>query len=168
MQIKSKKQQGFTIIEIMIVLAIAGLIMLIVFLAVPALQRTSRNTQRKNDAGNILTAIGTYVSNNNGSLPVSTTTPIATLISGVNLGYYTSTNIFYATSTSNPALCPSAGTGCTSSGTELTSEDVIYQAGVICLNNQSTTAGASTRSYVLLYAVETGGSAGIAEQCIGS
>ncbi|MDQ3065292.1 MAG: prepilin-type N-terminal cleavage/methylation domain-containing protein, partial [bacterium] len=31
--------KGFTIIEVLIVLAIAGLIMLIVFLAVPALQR---------------------------------------------------------------------------------------------------------------------------------
>jgi prepilin-type N-terminal cleavage/methylation domain-containing protein len=35
----SKKEKGFTIIEVMIVLAIAGLIMLVVFLAVPALQR---------------------------------------------------------------------------------------------------------------------------------
>ena len=40
-----KHRSGFTIIEIMIVLAIAGLIMLIVFLAVPALQRASRNTR---------------------------------------------------------------------------------------------------------------------------
>lgn len=31
--------RGFTIVEVMIVLAIAGLIMLIVFLAIPALQR---------------------------------------------------------------------------------------------------------------------------------
>ena len=51
--IKNRKD-GFTIIEVLIVLAIAGLIMLIVFLAVPALQRNSRNTQRKNDVANIL------------------------------------------------------------------------------------------------------------------
>ena len=44
-----KRNQGFTIIEVMIVLAIAGLIMLIVFLAVPALQRNQRNTARKQD-----------------------------------------------------------------------------------------------------------------------
>ena len=47
---KTKRDEGFTIIEVLIVLAIAGLIMLIVFLAVPALQRNSRNTQRTNDA----------------------------------------------------------------------------------------------------------------------
>ncbi|HPW47952.1 MAG TPA: prepilin-type N-terminal cleavage/methylation domain-containing protein, partial [Candidatus Saccharibacteria bacterium] len=34
-----KDQKGFTIIEVLIVLAIAALILLIVFLAVPALQR---------------------------------------------------------------------------------------------------------------------------------
>ena len=44
---KTSEQKGFTIIEVMIVLAIAGLIILIVFLAVPALQRNGRNTQQK-------------------------------------------------------------------------------------------------------------------------
>jgi prepilin-type N-terminal cleavage/methylation domain-containing protein len=42
----TKKADGFTIIEVMIVLAIAGLIMLVVFLAVPSLQRNSRNEPR--------------------------------------------------------------------------------------------------------------------------
>lgn len=63
---------GFTIIEVMIVLVIAAVILLIVFLAVPALQRNSRNTQRKNDAANILAAVNEYASNNNGKLPNAT------------------------------------------------------------------------------------------------
>lgn len=63
--------KGFTIIEVLIVLAIAGLIMLIVFLAVPALQRTARNTQRKNDVSGIASMISNYVSNNGGTLPSS-------------------------------------------------------------------------------------------------
>ncbi|PIZ62061.1 hypothetical protein COY17_03130 [Candidatus Saccharibacteria bacterium CG_4_10_14_0_2_um_filter_52_9] len=66
-----QSNQGFTIIEVMIVLAIAGLIMLIVFLAVPSLQRNSRNTQRKNDVGSLLSALSEYVSNNNGQLPAT-------------------------------------------------------------------------------------------------
>jgi prepilin-type N-terminal cleavage/methylation domain-containing protein len=37
---------GFTIIEVLIVLAIAGLVLLIVFFAVPSLQRNQRNTSR--------------------------------------------------------------------------------------------------------------------------
>ncbi|MEK9196120.1 MAG: type II secretion system protein [Patescibacteria group bacterium] len=70
-----KKQKGFTIIEVLIVLAIAGLIILIVFLAVPALQRNSRNTQRKNDASAVLGATQEDVNNNNGAFRVVATTP---------------------------------------------------------------------------------------------
>lgn len=61
--------KGFTIIEVLIVLAIAGLILLIIFLAVPALQRNSRNTQRKNDAAGVLGIINEYANNNGGTLP---------------------------------------------------------------------------------------------------
>lgn len=42
-------RSGFTIIEVVLVLAIAGLIFLMVFVALPALQRNQRDTQRKND-----------------------------------------------------------------------------------------------------------------------
>lgn len=68
---KKSKSDGFTIIEVMIVLAIAGLIMLIVFLAVPALQRTARNTQRKSDAAAVASAIANFTSNNGGALPTA-------------------------------------------------------------------------------------------------
>lgn len=44
------KNSGFTIIEVLIVLAIAGLIMAIVFLAVPAITRAQRNYGRKSYA----------------------------------------------------------------------------------------------------------------------
>lgn len=64
-----KKNQGFTIIEVLIVLAIAGLILLVVFLAVPALQRNSRNTQIRNDAANLAGYINDFAANNNGAFP---------------------------------------------------------------------------------------------------
>lgn len=60
-----KRTEGFTIIEVLIVLAIAGLIMLIVFLAVPALQRNSRNNARNNDASRIASAITECLANRN-------------------------------------------------------------------------------------------------------
>ncbi|MCX6727487.1 MAG: prepilin-type N-terminal cleavage/methylation domain-containing protein [Candidatus Saccharibacteria bacterium] len=68
-KIKNRKQEGFTIIEVLIVLAIAGLIMLIVFLAVPALQRNSRNTEVKNEANRMATGINEFISNANGKNP---------------------------------------------------------------------------------------------------
>lgn len=46
---KNLTKKGFTIIEVVLVLAIAGLIFLMVFLALPALQRSQRDTQRKQD-----------------------------------------------------------------------------------------------------------------------
>lgn len=67
----TKDKSGFTIIEVLIVLAIAGLILLIVFLAVPALQRNSRNTQYKNDAASLLAAATEFTNNNNGTIPTN-------------------------------------------------------------------------------------------------
>lgn len=63
---KQKREAGFTIIEVMIVLAIAAVILLIVLLAVPALQRNSRNTQRNNDAATIAATVNTCLANHNG------------------------------------------------------------------------------------------------------
>lgn len=66
---RNQGQRGFTIIEVLIVLAIAGLIMLIVFLAVPSLQRASRNTSRKNDISAISSAVSNFMDNNGGVIP---------------------------------------------------------------------------------------------------
>jgi prepilin-type N-terminal cleavage/methylation domain-containing protein len=52
-----KLKTGFTIIEVVLVLAIAGLIFLMIFIALPALQRSQRDTQRKRDADRFLAAI---------------------------------------------------------------------------------------------------------------
>ena len=65
--IKSKK--GFTIIEVVLVLAIAGLIFLMVFIALPAMQRSQRDTQRRNDFSQFSASMTSYMTNNNGSLP---------------------------------------------------------------------------------------------------
>jgi len=64
-----KKKSAFTIIEVVLVLAIAGLIFLMVFIALPALQRNQRNTQRRQDLSRISLALIEYASNNSGRLP---------------------------------------------------------------------------------------------------
>lgn len=66
-----KNETGFSIIEVLIVLAIAGLIMVVVFLAVPALQRNARNNALSTNANNIYAGASNYLSNNNGSLPAT-------------------------------------------------------------------------------------------------
>lgn len=66
---QKKLSTGFTIIEVMIVLAIAGIIMVIVFTAIPSLQRHMRNSQRKKDANLMAVILHEYIKNRNGVLP---------------------------------------------------------------------------------------------------
>ena len=68
---KKIKEKGFTIIEVVLVLAIAGLIFIMVFAALPALQRSQRDTARKNEISKVLSAITTYQSNNRGQSPAA-------------------------------------------------------------------------------------------------
>ncbi len=64
-----KQEKGFTIIEVVLVLAIAALIFLMIFVALPALQRGQRDTARKNDQNTIVSAVNAWTGNHRGSLP---------------------------------------------------------------------------------------------------
>jgi len=68
---QKNNQKGFTIIEVVLVLAIAGLIFLMVFIALPALQKGQRDTQRRSDLSRVSTQINSYTTNNRGSIPAS-------------------------------------------------------------------------------------------------
>ena len=52
-------------------LAIAGLIFLMVFVALPALQRSQRDTQRRDDMARFMSQLSQYQANNNGRVPTS-------------------------------------------------------------------------------------------------
>ncbi len=65
----NRNKKGFTIIEVVLVLAIGGLIFLMVFVALPALQRSQRNTQRREDVDRVAAAIIDYQKHNSGKLP---------------------------------------------------------------------------------------------------
>ncbi len=149
--IRKRREQGFTLIEVMIVLAIAGLILLVVFLAVPALQRNARNTTRREDAGNILAAVNEYVSVNNGSLPTGVSGSGGTLTvgsgSGVNtvpvtMGYYTysATNITVS------------GQGTYGTTNNTTTDTIAIVTGATCNGNDP--AVGSARAVVILFTVE--------------
>lgn len=56
-------KEGFTIIEVVLVLAIAGLIFLMVFVALPSLQRSQRDTQRRNDLSRLGTSLTQWQTN---------------------------------------------------------------------------------------------------------
>jgi len=62
--VNKDNKKGFTIIEVVLVLAIAGLIFAMVFIALPALQRNQRDQSRKNDASTVAAAINNWNSAN--------------------------------------------------------------------------------------------------------
>ncbi|MDQ5885874.1 MAG: hypothetical protein QG628_271 [Patescibacteria group bacterium] len=153
-KIKNRKQEGFTIIEVLIVLAIAGLILLIVFLAVPALQRNSRNTQRKNDVAAIGGALSEYANNNNGRLPANAT-DMATAVDGAKLGFYTAADVTGST----------FNTSAQASVTPTDGGVVVNNFSKCPANNPAPAAiaavamgtGASSRNLTALYRVDTSG-----------
>lgn len=160
---KIKRQdQGFTIIEVLIVLAIAGLIMLIVFLAVPALQRNARNTSRRDDVSKLLGAVSEYIANNNGSLPATAASgDFKDAFTGVypNLGFYTTaTNITYTNNASAPA---------SASSDPASLDKVAVYNFETCSNNAASLTGGSSRSVIALFDIETSGG-GTTEQCVSS
>lgn len=144
-----KQNKGFTIIEVLIVLAIAGLIILIVFLAVPALQRNSRNTSYRSEASQLLAGTTEFVNNNNGTLPTASGSGTAGSDAAKILALTKNKNITVltvATPGATAALSPSLTTG-------------IIESGVKCgavggTSVTPTTTGASTRSLILVFAVE--------------
>ena len=75
-------KKGFTIIEVVLVLAIAGLIFLMVFVALPALQRNQRDTQRRDDVSRVVSQLQNYSTNNRGSLPTGAVFASATFQNG--------------------------------------------------------------------------------------
>lgn len=135
-----KREEGFTIIEVLIVLAIAGLIMLIVFLAVPALQRNSRNTQRTNDASTITAAISECMANTNGSvstcIPASPAAPGGTYFDSAKVQQLTTRGSVSGTNVNNYEVTVS--NGCNPTGTALQ-------------------AGGGSRAFAITYNIETTG-----------
>ena len=102
-----RKEKGFTIIEVVLVLAIAGLIFLMVFIALPALQRNQRDTARKNDASTVAAAVNSFKSNNRGSLSNLTSTRLTQYIDKLDQYDMTSSDqvVYVGTqNTANPSL----------------------------------------------------------------
>ena len=65
----NKSFRGFTIIEVALVLAIAGLIFLRVFIALPGLRASQRDAERRENVAMFLESVKKYQTNNRGALP---------------------------------------------------------------------------------------------------
>lgn len=140
-----KKSEGFTIIEVLIVLAIAGLIMLIVFLAIPALQRNSRNNARNNDGSRISAAVSECLSNRNNQ---------PSQCSGTNI------NTVQNLAGNMSQLTTIAATGSPGTGT------AVVKFKTICTDAGTATNSSNDRDFTITYLLE--GSNNTVPRCIDS
>lgn len=145
-------QSGFSIVEVMIVLAIAGLIILVVFLAVPALNRNSRNSATRQTVSSIAGLVGESRSANQGkniaTIAIANGTATVTTAAGTPVTATVDASFTKAAAGNAAPAAPgtlnySIGNKCTGVG-----------AGI----------KASARSVALLYLLETAN--GTAPQCL--
>jgi type IV pilus assembly protein PilA len=150
--------KGFTIIEVVLVLAIAGLIFLMVFIALPALQSGQRDTARKSDVSNVASAVTSYTNNNRGKFP--DTAALNTQLGASGTG----TDTTY-TSLSTNTTAVSVGTP-PASGTPTTVPDatiIVYKGkkcGDVGPEGSVTVQDGTTRQFVVVTRLEGGNKTG--------
>jgi len=151
--LKFKKPQGFTIIEVTIVLAIAGVIMLIVFTAVPALQRNSRNTQRNSDASHLAGLVSSYAANHAGILPTAIGTTGAAGMMNVSGEQW---SFFPAPVTANIVAAA------TFPATSIVAPNIVE--GFTCNTSTDTLTAGSTQDFAIAFKIDTSG--GTENSCV--
>ncbi len=163
-------ERGFTIIEVMIVLAIAALILIIVFLAVPALKRSQRNLERRQDAQVIFAAIEECL--DNGYSTDYCASPVNLNITQSELGIFTTTDSY-----NSPSQCQ-AGFQCMGVGVHYGTSCINWvathcpsmnpdgdQASYLFGINCDGSPGPSTQ-FILTYWAEAGNFPGVSIPCL--
>jgi prepilin-type N-terminal cleavage/methylation domain-containing protein len=133
------KKKGFTLIEIVIVLAIAALILVIVFLAVGGAQRSQRDNASQDASAKVVAAFASYLGDNDNK---------ATINSDIPASYLTNIASGSGTTPTNSSTLPTA-----------TTKTLIYRVGATCVSGvftPSATTGNSTQIAVAFWG-ETAG-----------
>lgn len=149
------QRKGFTIIEVVLVLAIAALIILMVFIAWPALQRTQRDQARKNDVSLISAAIGNWKTNHKGALPNHC--ELVGNLKSQGLNMYSPGDCAGSTVSGSDIKFIELSSG-TSKANAVTSVDEIQYVRSAQCENDNSAKKASSRQAAILYAVEANGS----------
>lgn len=152
--IQTKKAKGFTIIEVVLVLAIAGLIFLMVFIALPALQRNQRDTQRKNDLSRVQSAINSFQANNRGRVPTAAEI-VATGATGFTDKYMKAGGDSF-TDPSGTAYSFTAETALTTNPHATNFHAISYYTNAKC-NGEARVAGGGNNKVAVAISLEGGG-----------
>jgi prepilin-type N-terminal cleavage/methylation domain-containing protein len=159
-KLKKSNNEGFTIIEVMIVLAIAALILLIVFLAIPALQRNSRNTQRRSGVANFTGNLNNAITDAGGGNV--TAAMVATATSNTNYSYTPFTgHVYWNAAAVVPTNIVVASTA--PAANVVTTEDVNVYAGHTCASANAVPTVGTARQFAVVYGVENAAGNGTLE-----
>ena len=145
---KKNGKDGFTIIEVVLVLAIAGLIFLMVFIALPALQRNQRDTARKNEVSKVLSAVTSFQGNNRGAAPTLANDRFAKYLDGTNNPGATPPNVGLESGTT-----VTIGTGADSTDVaDVTPDNIVLVMGRKCdpANSARTIDGTNRQAAALI------------------
>ena len=148
----NQQKKGFTIIEVVLVLAIAGLIFLMVFIALPALQRGQRDGQRRDDMSRFMSQINSYATNNRGNVPPATTAGINTANTGFLDSYMKRANGEFKDPQTGNNYTVSFGVG----GTATTS-NIVYATSAKCNGENIEANAGATRSVAIKIQLEGSG-----------
>ncbi len=148
-----KRQRGFTIIEVMIVLAIAGLILVVVLVAVPQLYRNQRDTARRDVLARVSTELLAFASNNNGVMPFATIPSAGDIVQFKN-NYITGKVDAKNPSTGNPYTIEYAP----NDTADPTVDQILVHRGATCSGERSTgsTNLPTARSFAIRLQLEGG------------
>lgn len=163
---KVTTRDGFTIIETIIVLAIAGFMLMLVFEIIPTLDRSSRNNLRKQDVSAMLQAVSKWELNNSGGFPGNCGDTAGDLCNAVPTGhnidpfYYINLR-YYDDSTQGNVEVTSwsacSSLSCTSVANPNNIQKVVisnYQKCDPLAYGQATSQGAGYNDIVALYTLE--------------
>jgi prepilin-type N-terminal cleavage/methylation domain-containing protein len=141
---KKLNKKGFTLIEVVLVLAIGGLIFLLAFIAFGQASKNRRDTQRRSDAGRVISEIQNATGDGFKFDGTSATT-MTTSVSSFNttyLGALTGPKVAYTLS----GVIATPGT--------ITTDNMYVAKDFVCNGNNALTA--STGNYAVIVGLEKG------------
>ena len=148
-------KKGFTIIEVVIVLVIGAIIMLMVFLIVPQLQRSQRDARRQSDARTFLASAEQFATQNNGNYP-STAGEVTTVVNNfVNRagGFLSPNGNAYLANNLDGVTA-----GAAAASTVTAASEMEYRTAATCTGPAITALAGQTRRVAVMVFQENGGS----------
>ena len=148
---KRLNNKGFTIVEVLIVLAIAGAILAAVLIAVPALQRSGRNSTARTAAQQLVSGVQEYEQANGGSAPTGMTPSAGSAQWNGAVGTQPVTSTISGTIT--PSSVSSGVVAAPGQG------KVVAYIGYLCnsSNSGASSSGATANNIAIIYPIENGG-----------